>query len=415
MNTPRTDEPARAAPALPLTGVRVVDLTRFISGPFCAMYLGDLGADIIKIEHPTQGDGTRRWGSGPFPADNPYYLSVNRNKRSVALDLKHLEGLALLERLLAVSDVLLTNSIPGALDELGLTDARLQQINPRLVCCQISGYGDRGPARQRGAFDFTIQAESGLMSIIGAPDGTPTKVGAPLMDVLTGMNACIAVLAALMQRQTARQGRKVETSMIETALASMPNIVSDYLVGGLVPQRHGNAHPNLAPYEIYETQDRWLALGLGNEPQWIRLCQILERPDLRDDPRFATNVQRTQHREALNEQLQPLFRRHPLAWWMQVLDASDIPSAAVNTVPDVLAGEQVRALGMVQDVPHPLYGSVQLLRSPLSFDGQALPVRRPPPQLGEHTDAVLAELLGLDASELAALRAQGVLGRRTAV
>jgi crotonobetainyl-CoA:carnitine CoA-transferase CaiB-like acyl-CoA transferase len=379
------------------------------------MYLGDLGADIIKIEHPTEGDGTRRWGSGPFPADNPYYLSVNRNKRSVGLNLKNPQGQAILERLLECSDVLVTNSIPGALDELGLTDARLQQLNPRLVRCQISGYGDRGPARQRGAFDFTIQAESGLMSIVGAPEGAPTKVGAPIMDVLTGMNACIAVLAALMQRQATGTGRKVETSMLETALSSMPNIVSDYLVGGLVPQRHGNAHPNLAPYEIYETQDRWLALGLGNEPQWNRLCRILERPDLRDDSRFATNVLRIRHREALNLELQPLFKLQPLAWWMSVLDASDIPCAAVNTVPDVLAGEQVQALGLVQDVPHALYGSVRLMRSPLSLDGQALPVRCAPPQLGEHTDQVLRDLLGLDASELAALRAQGALSHRTSI
>jgi len=403
--------PAGAATGRPLDAIRVVDLTRFISGPYCAMYLGDLGADIIKVEHPFQGDGTRRWGAGPHPADNPYYLSVNRNKRSVGLDLKHPKGRAILEQLLGCSDVLLTNSIPGALDDIGLTDERIRLLNPRLVHCQITGYGDRGPARQRGAFDFTIQAESGLMSIVGDPDGPPTKVGAPIMDVLTGMNACIGVLAALMQRQAMQQASKVATSMLETALASMPNIVSDYLVGDLEPQRHGNAHPNLAPYEIYETQDRWLALGLGNEPQWDRFCGIVERPDLRDDPRFATNVLRTRHRAQLNQQLHPLFRLHPLAWWMQVLDASGIPCAPVNTVPEALASEQATALGIVQNVAHPLYGTMRMARSPITLDGQALAVRRPPPRLGEHTDEVLRELLGLDEPELAVLHAQQVISR----
>ena len=401
--------PAGSAAGLPLNGTRVLDLTRFISGPYCAMYLGDLGADIIKVEHPTQGDGTRRWGSGPYPADNPYYLSVNRNKRSIGLDLKHPQGLAILIQLLERSDVLLTNSIPGALDELGLTDARIEQLNPRLVHSQISGYGDGGPARQRGAFDFTIQAESGMMSIIGDPDGPPTKIGAPIMDVLTGMNACIAILAALLQRQATKRTRKVATSMLETALASMPNIVSDYLVGDLVPQRFGNAHPNLAPYEIYETQDRWLALGLGNEPQWERFCGIVERSDLRDDPRFATNVLRTQQRAALNKQLRPLFRQHPLAWWIQMLDTSGIPCAAVNTVPEALASGQVKALGIVQDVAHPLYGTIKMTRSPLTLDGKTLAVRRPPPRLGEHTDAILLDVLKLTGREVGALHDAGVV------
>lgn len=394
---------------MPLGGIRVIDMTRFISGPFCAMYLGDLGADIIKIEHPTLGDGTRRWGSGPFPADNPYYLSVNRNKRSVGLDLKQAKGVALLEELLAVSDVMIVNAIPGMLDDLGLSEDKIKQINARLVLCQITGYGDKGPERQRGAFDFTIQAESGMMSLIGEPDGSPMKVGAPIMDVLTGMNAAIVVLAALLERQTTGQTRMVSTSMLETALASMPNIVSDYLVGNTVPQRHGNAHPNLVPYEIYETQDRWIALGLGNEPQWQRFCGFTQCAELLNDQRFATNIDRIRNRAALNEHIRPLFKSQSLAWWTRALDAAEIPCAAVNTVPEVLESEQARALGIVQNVPHPLYGSIKMARSPLNLDGQALPVRRPPPRLGEHTDEVLSELLGMDADALAQLRQEKVL------
>ncbi len=402
-------QPNIEATDMPLGGIRVIDMTRFISGPFCAMYLGDLGADIIKIEHPTLGDGTRRWGSGPFPADNPYYLSVNRNKRSVGLDLKQAKGVALLEELLAVSDVMIVNAIPGMLDDLGLSDDKIKQINPRLVLCQITGYGDKGPERQRGAFDFTIQAESGMMSLIGEPDSSPMKVGAPIMDVLTGMNAAIVVLAALLQRQTTGQTRMVSTSMLETALASMPNIVSDYLVGNIVPQRHGNAHPNLVPYEIYETQDRWIALGLGNEPQWQRFCGFTQCAELVSDPRFATNVDRIRNRTALNEHIRPLFKTQPLAWWIRALNAAEIPCAAVNTVPEVLESEQARALGIVQNVPHPLYGSIKMARSPLNLDGQALPVRRPPPRLGEHTDQVLSEVLGMDADTLALLRQEKVL------
>ncbi len=389
---------------LPLNGIRVVDITRFISGPFCAMYLGDLGADVIKIEHPRDGDGTRRWGSGPHAADNPYYLSVNRSKRSLGLDLKHPQGLKILEQLIAKSDVLLTNSIPGTLDEMGLGAQRLREINPRLVSCQITGFGDKGPDSQRGAFDFTVQAESGLMSLVGEPEGAPMKVGAPILDVLSGLNACVGVLASLMARQAGGEPMKVSTSMIETAICSMPNIVSDYLVGGLIPQRHGNAHPNLMPYEIYETSDRWLALGMGNEPQWARFCELTGRADLKADPRFKVNTDRLANRDVLNEQLKPIFAAHPLAWWQRALADASIPCAAVNSVPDALASAQVQALDIVRDVPHPLYGSFKMARSPISLDDTPLEIKRPPPCLGQHTDEVLTQVLGLSAAQIAQLR-----------
>ncbi|GAA5231831.1 CaiB/BaiF CoA transferase family protein [Verticiella sediminum] len=393
----------------PLSGIRVVDLTRFISGPYLTMFLGDLGADVIKIEHPLDGDATRRWGSGPFPSDNPYYLSVNRNKRSIGLDLKHADGMQTLEALIAKSDVLVINAIAGALEQLGLSETRLRAINPQCVICEITGYGDRGPDRRRGAFDFTIQAESGMMALNGDPDGSPMKVGAPIMDVLTGLTACIAVQSALYERQSTGRAPKVSTSMMETALACMPNIVSDYLVAGIFPHRYGNAHPNLVPYEVYETSDRWLALGLGNEPQWKRLCTLIERPDLRDDERFSINTARIAHREALNQQLKPVFAAQPLAWWLQSLARNAIPCAAVNTVADALDSEQIRAMGMVQDVEHPLYRSIKMVRSPISIDGNPLPIRRPPPCLGQHTDDILSGVLGLAPERIAALRASGAV------
>jgi crotonobetainyl-CoA:carnitine CoA-transferase CaiB-like acyl-CoA transferase len=398
---------------LPLNGIRVVDLTRFISGPYCAMYLGDLGADIIKVEHPTEGDGTRRWGSGPFPADNPYYLSVNRNKRSIGLDFKNAAGMEVLKDLLRHSDVLLINTIHGALDQLGLPEQRLRELNPRLILCEITGYGDRGPDRRRGAFDFTIQAESGLMSLIGEPEGAPMKVAAPIMDVMTGMNACVAVQAALFEREKSGVAPRVSTSMLETALACMPNIVSDYLVGGIVPERHGNAHPNLVPYEIYETKDRWLALGLGNEPQWARFCELIDRADLRLDARFVDNVARIANRDALNTHLKPVFATQALDWWMQKLAAVSIPCAAVNSVPDALDSEQVRALDLVREVPHPLYGTLKMARSPLSLNGEALEIRRAPPFLGQHTDEILADVLGMQPAAIAALRAANAVSVRS--
>ena len=397
------------APTPALQGIRVVDVTRFISGPYCAMYLGDLGADVIKIEHPRDGDGTRRWGSGPHPADNPYYLSVNRNKRSVGLDLKQPGGLRVLEDLIARSDVLLSNAIPGALEALGLTPGRLAALNPRLVRCEITGYGRLGPDSERGAFDFTIQAEAGMMALNGEPDGPPMKVGAPIMDVLTGLNACIAVLAALIRRAGSGRGGHAGTSMLETALASMPNIVSDYLVGAIPPRRHGNAHPNLVPYEIYQTRDRWIALGLGNEPQWARFCALIGHPGLQQDPRFAINVERIAHREALNRVLRPIFAERPLSWWLAALDGASIPCAPVNTVDEALSSPQAEALGLVQAVPHPLYGQIRMARSPLTVDGAPLPIRRAPPTLGQHTTEVLSQVLGRSADEIAALRAVGAV------
>ena len=397
------------ATALPLQGLRVLDITRFISGPFCTMMLGDLGADVIKVEHPVGGDSTRRWGSGPHPADNPYFMSVNRNKRSVAIDLKKPQGIALIESLLARCDVLVNNSLYGALAEFGLGDERLVEINPRLIYCEITAYGVTGPDRDRGAMDFTIQAESGLMSLNGEPEGTPMKVGAPLMDVLTGLFACNAIQAALLERERTGRGGKVGTSMLEVALASMPNIVSDYLVDGIVPDRWGNGHPNLAPYEIYKASDRWTAVGIATEPQWAKFCDFINRADLRDDPRFVTNQNRTANRAALIEALSPIIVARPQAYWLEHLSAMGMPCAPVNTVPDILAGPQVEALGLVRQVAHPLYGQVPLVRSAISRDGEPLPVRRSPPTLGEHTDEVLVEVLELSRSSIDALRQAGAV------
>lgn len=392
-----------------LDGFRILDLTRFISGPYCSMMLGDLGADVIKIEHPTGGDGTRRWGAGAYPQDNPYYLSVNRNKRSIAIDLKKPAGREVLEALIAQSDALIQNGLFGAFDRLGFDDARLKSLNPRLIRCDITGYGECGPDRDRPAFDFTIQAESGLMSLTGDPGGPPMKVGAPLTDVMTALVMCNGIVAALLHRERTGEVRRVATSMLETVLACMPNVVSDYIVGGIDPQRWGNAHPNLSPYEIYATRDGWIALGIATEPQWARFCSLIARSDLVCDPRFATNPDRVKNRKALNCELNREISARSSDYWHGKFVELGLPSARLNTVPEALGSDQVAALGLVESTAHPLYGTIKMVRSPLSFDGNVLPIERGPPTLGQHTDEILGEVLRLDRDAIEKLRDGGIV------
>lgn len=393
----------------PLEGIRILDLTRFIAGPYATMMLGDFGADVVKIEHPTVGDATRRWGTGENAANNPYYMSVNRSKRSIAIDLKTPEGKQLLTELLAQSDVVMQNGLYGAFDKLGFTHERLAEINPRLIRCDVTGFGDRGPERDEPALDFVIQARAGVMNITGEPEGAPMKVGFPVIDVLTALTACNGILAAVCHRERTGEVQHVSTSMIETALASMPNIVSDYIVENIPADRWGNAHPNLAPYEAYQAKDGWFALSVATEPQWQRLIELIGRADMGSDPRFLSNIERMDHRAPLNDILKPLFRNRTLDDWMADFIRLGIPCSRVGGVADVLASPQVRALKVVEDVTHPVYGTVPMVRSPLKFDGEVLEITRHPPLLSEHADEILAEILGYDGGKIEQLRGQGVI------
>lgn len=388
----------------PLKGVRVLDLSRFVSGPYCAMLLGDFGADVIKVEHPVTGDGTRRWSLPGIGPDNPYFMSVNRSKRSIGLDLKSETGKDVVKALAAKSDVLVSNFKAGALDRMGLGYDTLSEINPRLVYCEITGYGDTGPKRDHPAFDFPIQAESGLMSVIGEPDGAPMKVGFPVMDVLTALHACNGIQAALLGREKTGRGVKVSLSLIEAALASMTNIVSDYLIGDVEPVRWGNGHPNLAPYAAYPTEDGWLTVGVATEPQWQRFCEILERPDLQADERFAENPVRLAHRKELDDVLAPIFATDTRDAWLQKLKTANIPCAPINTVPQILADPQVEALEAVQTVAHPKYETIKMVRPPVSWNHERIKIPKRPPTLGEHTEVVLKEVLGMDDAAIASLR-----------
>lgn len=392
-----------------LDGMRVIDLSRYVSGPNCTMILGDLGADVIKIEHPRTGDGTRRWGMVGMGMDNPYFLSVNRSKRSVAIDIKHPEGQDLIKALAKESDVLIHNFKFGSLDAVGLGWEVLHELNPRLVLCEISGYGDSGPYRDRPAFDFPTQAQSGLMSVIGEADGTPMKVGVPILDVATSLFACNGILAALISRERTGLGTRISTSLLESALACMTNVMSDYLVGNKSPARWGNGHPNLAPYAAFKGSDGWFTIGVATEGQWINLCKVINRPDLATDERFATNQARLANRDALDDVLAPEFLKDTRTKWLDEMNASGIPCAPINTIPQIVEDPQIQAIGMIEETAHPELGSIRMVRSPISIDSATIPIHRPPPTLGQHTDEVLSGVLGIGAEKLAALRHAGTI------
>ncbi len=392
-----------------LKGVRVLDLSRFVSGPYCSMVLGDLGADVIKVEHAKTGDGTRRWSLPHLGQNNPYFMSVNRSKRSIGIDAKHPEGRDIIEKLALQSDVLIHNFKYGALDGLGLGYDKLHKLHPRLIFCEITGYGSAGPYRDRPAFDFPIQAQSGLMSLIGEPKGTPMKVGVPAIDVMTAMQALAGIQAALYSREKTGVGTKISTSLLETALASMTNVVSDYLVAGTPPKRWGNGHPDLAPYAAYQAADGWLTVGVATEPQWQRFCDIIERPDLKNDVRFATNPVRLENREALDAAAGAEFGKASKQVWLDKLQQGGVPCAPINTIPEIIADPHVEAIGMVQTVAHPTLSQVRMIRSPLSVEGQHLPINRAPPTLGQHTNEILSGLLGMADNDIERLRRAGAV------
>ena len=387
-----------------LEGIRVIDLSRFVSGPYCSQLMGDMGADVIKIEHPVTGDGTRRWGMKGLGMDNPYFLSVNRSKRSVAVDIKNKQGRDVIEALAMKADVIITNSKYGSLEAAGLGYERLRAGNPGLVFCEITGFGSHGPYRDRPAFDFPTQAQSGLMSVIGDPDGTPMKIGVPMIDIMTAMQAFAGIQAALVHRARTGKGTKISTSLLETALASMTNVVSDYINEGVVPERWGNGHPNLAPYAAYRASDGWFTVGVATEGQWKKFCDVIGRPDLTDDPRFATNQQRLAHRRELDEVIAPNVLTKTKQGCLEALQDQGVPCAPLNTVPEIIADPHVQEIEMVAELPHPTLGQVKMIRSAISVEDKPLEITMRPPTLGEHTEEVLRDLLGLGAAEIAALR-----------
>ena len=382
------------APLLPLRGLRVLDCSRVLAGPFCAMLLADLGADVIKVENPAGGDETRAWGPPEAGGEAAYYLSINRNKRSLALDLKDPAGQATLRRLAARADVLIENFRRGSAARWELDYPALRDEAPSLVYCSISGYGPAGPLAARPGYDFAVQALSGLMSVTGAPEGPPMKVGVAIVDLLAGLFAANAIQAALLgrERDPEHGGAQIEISLFEAALAALVNVGQNTLVTGREAGRFGNAHANIVPYQLFAAADGWFALAVGNDRQFAALATALGRSEWAADARFATNPARLAHRDALIDALAGEFMERPVAHWLALCEAADVPVAPVQTVREALESEQARALGIVQEIAHPTAGRLRLVGSPVRFNGAAPPILRPPPRLGEHSAEVLAEL-----------------------
>jgi len=393
----------------PLHDVRVLDLSRVLAGPFCTMLLGDLGADVIKVEQPGRGDDTRQWGPPWAGGESAYYLCANRNKRSITLNFKHPEGQAILLRLISQSDIVVENFRPGTLERLGLGYDTLAERYPHLIWCTITGYGLEGPYADRAGYDFVAQGECGLMSITGEPNGEPMKVGVAVVDLFAGLFATSAILAALHARIQTGRGQRIDVPLLSAGVAMLANVGSNYLVSGELPKRYGNAHPNIVPYQTFRTRDGWITVAVGNDRQFRQLCQILGEPQLADDPRFATNPQRVQHRETLIPLLQERFLQRDAAEWLMALYEAGIPAGPINTIADVVAHPQIRYRGQIVTVPHPTAGTIQVIGPPFLLSGTPVQIRRAPPLLGEHTDDVLRELLGLGEDAIARLRADGVI------
>jgi crotonobetainyl-CoA:carnitine CoA-transferase CaiB-like acyl-CoA transferase len=399
--------------------LRVLDLSRVLAGPWASQVLADLGADVIKVERPGAGDDTRRWGppwlrdaGGGETGESAYFLSANRGKRSVTIDLSRPEGQALVRRLAAQADVLLENFRVDGLEAFGLGYAALSALNPRLVYCSITGFGQTGPYRHRAGYDFLLQGMGGLMSVTGAPDGAPgggpMKVGVAVTDVMTGMYAATAVLAALAHREHSGLGQHVDLSLLDVQVAMLANQAQAYLSTGEPPVRLGNAHPSIVPYQAFAAADRHFVIAVGNDGPFARLCEVLGRPALAADPRFACNAARVEHRSALLAILEPALAARPAGAWIAALEAVGVPCGPINDLRQVFEDPQVLHRGMRLEVDHPAAGRVALVASPIRLS--ATPVAPPtaPPTLGQHTDEVLAEL-GLPAAEVAALRGAGVV------
>ncbi|RMX06547.1 CoA transferase [Corticibacter populi] len=402
-----------------LSHIRVLDLSRILAGPWAGQLLADLGADVIKVERPGEGDDTRRWGP-PWVRDEAgeptdiaaYYLCANRNKRSITIDITQPEGQALVKKLAAESDVVLENYKVGGLKKYGLDYASLAEVNPRLVYCSITGFGQTGPYAARAGYDFLIQGLGGLMSLTGRPDGEdgagPMKVGVALTDILTGLYASNAVLAALAWREQSGQGQYIDMALLDVQVACLANQALGYLATGQNPPRLGNAHPSIVPYQDFPTADGHMILAIGNDGQFQRFCQEAGQPELASDARFATNAQRVQHRAALIALLRGLTVQRSTAEWIAALEAKAVPCGPINRLSEVFADPQVRARGVQLAMPHPTAGQVPQVASPIRLSATPVENRLPPPLLGQHTDEILAEL-GLDADAIAALRGNGVV------
>lgn len=399
-----------------LGDIRVLDISRALAGPYCTMMLGDLGADVIKVEQPGKGDESRGWGP-PFvgkphesyPGESAYYLAINRNKRSLTVNLKSPEGQNIIKQLVSRSDVLVENFRTGSLDKMGLGFEDLHKLNPRLIYCSISGYGRTGPYADRPGYDFIIQAEGGIMGVTGPVEGPPYRVGVSIVDITTGIFASSAILAALRARDQTGVGQLLDLSLLDSVVSLLANVASNYLVGGVEPRRMGNAHFNIAPYEVFQASDRWFALGAANARQWEMLCKVVGRPELIEDARFATNQDRVANRDALVAELGEAFATREASIWLQKLQEVGIPCGLISTIQDVFNHPQAQARNLKVEIEHPTAGMVGFPGFPYKMSQTPAELYRPPPLLGEHNEEILNELLNYTREEVVHLKDQGAI------
>ena len=403
----------------PLAGVKVLDLARVLAGPWCTQALADLGADVIKVERPGRGDDTRQWGppflkdaDGRDSGESAYYLSTNRGKRSITLDISHPEGQRIVQAIAKTADVAIENYKVGDMKRYGLDYASLSALNTRLVYCSITGFGQTGPYRERAGYDFMIQAMGGMMSVTGErddlPGGGPQKCGVAIADLMTGMYATQAILAALYERDKSGRGQYIDMALLDSQIAFLMNHNLNYLIGGEIPKRWGNAHANLTPYQAFPTKDGDVILATGNDSQFARFCEVAGLPSLPTDPRFHDNPRRLANRPALIEEITRAMKQKTTMEWITALEAVGVPCGPINRMNEVFADPQVQARAMQFELPHPLGVPVPQVRNPIQYSRTALEYHRPPPMLGQHTDEVLGQL-GLTENEIATLRTQGVV------
>jgi len=402
----------------PLSGIRVVDLTRILAGPSCTQMLGDLGADVIKIEMPGSGDDTRRWGP-PFwhndkdetTEESAYFSCANRNKRSVTINISSPEGQDLIRGLVEKSDVLVENFKFGGLAKYGLAYDDVKISNPGLVYCSITGFGHTGPYAKRPGYDVLMQAMGGLMSVTGAADGEPQKCGVPISDLMAGMYAAVGICAALRSREVSGKGQAIDIGMLDTTIATMANQALNYLATDQNPPRLGNEHPNIAPYQVFPTADGSIIIACGSEQQYQRFCKLLGRPDLSDDKRFYNNQARLANRKALVDVLNPILSEKPSNYWLPKLEEASISCGPINTLDQTFADPQVKAREMKIEMAHPATGSrpIKMVGSPFKLSDTPVEYRHAPPLLGQHTDDVLQEVLGLDMAAIAKLKSSGAV------
>ena len=405
---PGGDRRAGSGAPGPLDGIRVVDLSRVVAGPYCTMTLGDMGADVVKIEQPGRGDESRAFGPPFLGGESPYYLSINRNKRSCTVDLKHEAGRAVVRRLIAGADVVIQNFRPGAAARLGLDYEAVAARRPEVVYCSISGFGEGGPDADRPGYDLIVQGESGLMDLTGEADGPPTRIGTSIADLTAGMMAAQGILLALYARRTTGRGQHVRVAMLDAVASLLTYNAGNYFASGEVPTRRGNDHPSVVPYQTLRARDGWMNLGIANDSLWVRYCDAVGRPDLRDDPRFATAPERVRHRDVLVPIVVEITAGRTVAEWMDVLGAAGVPCGRIRNVAEVCTNPQLTARGKVVEHPHPTAGRVRMIGQPIELSETPGRIDRAPPLLGEHTDEVL-RAAGYTDEEIRAFRAAGAV------